>query len=162
MYLERNPLVFSAGMFWEKRVFGCCASNFDTPDYLDLALAITDAARRQDERRWDPKAPSTIIARRLFASVKAHLDEIDAEDLMLYCSIGTALDRFHGADAFFRVRSHVVFIDITMRLDKRSRKAFLFRPQNLTKRNLFVFGRAIAAVLNDGIASSRKTTVAAP
>src|SRR5581483_9077362 len=150
MELEKKlALEKSSGARWEKQFFGCSASEFEQCAYQGLHRALNEVVRIQHARGWDPINPPTEIGRRLFEAVKSFLSPEDAADLRLYCAIGTALDIYHGADGFFRVRGHVVLIDLTTRLDKMQGKAFIFIRRDRGTRRIGTAAKKIADLLND-------------
>jgi len=147
-----------AGWDWERSVFGFSAKDFPKyPRYEDLHAAIDRAASLQGQYGWDPKNPSTKIGLKLYESVKVCLEPGDAADLEFYCSLGTALDWYHGADAFFRIRTHVVLIDITTRHDKRPKGSIIFMKSSRSENGISQIGKQIADVLNRGIQKFEET-----
>jgi len=79
----------------------------------------------------------------------------DASDLRLYCALGTALDMYHGADGFLRVRTHVVLLDLTVRRDKVQRKSVIFRKSDKSNRRIGAVAEQIASLLNGSIYNNK-------
>jgi hypothetical protein len=75
---------------------------------------------------WNPKEPSTEIARVLFESVASHLEN-RRENLRFYSSVGTLLDYKYGTDCFFILKDReyeaIITIDLTINRRKRKSKA---------------------------------------
>ncbi len=144
-----------SGPWWERRFFGCSADQFPLPKYETLHKSFDMVVRVQAERGWDPSNPSTEISKRLFDRVGTMLKPSDASDLRLYCALGTALDMYHGADGFLRVRTHVVLLDLTVRRDKVQRKSVIFRKSDKSNRRIGAVAEQIASLLNGSIYNNK-------
>ncbi len=140
-----------SGPEWERRFFGCSADQFPLPKYEALHNSFDTVVRIQAERGWDPSNPSTEISKRLFDCVGRMLKPTDASDLRLYCALGTALDIYHGADGFLRIRTHVVLLDLTVRRDKVQRKSVIFRKSDKSNKRIGKVAEQIAVLLNESI-----------
>lgn len=70
--------------------------------------------------------------RDVFRAVQLHLPEKDRPFLMLFSTLGTPLDKVHGADCFFHLRGAIVSVDLTLSMTKKIRKypAHLFFTDN--------------------------------
>ena len=113
--------------------------------------------------KWNPTKPHTLIGQRLFENVKSFLNREDRDSLRFYCALGTALDRFHRTDGLFRVRNHLVLLDVTTREDKIVRSSVIFKARDRSMKRITVVGRQIAHLLNESIKRSKLVaTTAAP
>ncbi len=145
------------GAEWEKIFFGCSSKQFPRPQqYKSLHEAIDIVAKSQSLRNWNPDNPPTAMGKRLFKEVKHHLRPKDAHDLKLYCAIGFEVDWFHRADGFFRVRSHVVFFDLTTRNDKVQRTSVILKESDKSLRRMDHVARKIAHTLTASIDKDAK------
>lgn len=73
---------------------------------------------------WDPTDPMPRFANNLHAEVAQELGLEDWSELKLYTAVGSALDRYHGVDAFFEYGDGRVTLDVT----KNPAKAEGYKP----------------------------------
>lgn len=84
----------------------------------------------KSHQRGDPYRPNRFFPKNLYESLRgdSELNINDEKQLAYYTAVGSALDRFHGVDAFFEYRSEKgktirVTIDVTTNPSKDNYKA---------------------------------------
>lgn len=108
-YLETRKRL---GRQLEKDFFGVEA-DFDSEKVRDeyrWSSAETRFRRvieLQESLPWNPRNPSTDMARTLFEAAKERLPNELRKELLLVCAIGTELDWCYGVDGFFVLSSNL-------------------------------------------------------
>ncbi len=88
------------GKIFEEEVIGHCEVSWDGR-YIPFAAALRQVERSQPSKNR--------TANELLAQVRKHVPQVE-----LYCAVGTALDRFHGIDGYFRFAGIMVTFDISL------------------------------------------------
>lgn len=140
------------GHLFEYEVLGVAAKFVTREDikYIPYRQALQQAKQKQ-VKEWDPTDPPTSVANDLHAMVALKLGIDNWSELKLFSSIGQALDRFHGVDAFFEHRGNVCTIDLTLK-DKGGYKADMeVTPRDLEKDAMRCLAGDIARRLKGGV-----------
>ncbi len=119
---------------------------------MSIGEALNQVARSQFQYGWNTSNPHTMMGKRLFEAVKQHLPPTEAADLRFYCAIGSILDRRYATDGFFRVRNHVVLVDVTTDSLKPWKTAVIFYKSNGSPERIIATGKLIADLLMKSIA----------
>ena len=117
----------SSGYDFEKKVLGVSSK--------DVSQKVTHLFRRrtkfkkaveivkdiQNVLEWDPKNPSTEIARMIYKTICSGLSKHSGK-LCFYSALGTTLDYRYGTDCFFSLqigdRESIVTVDLAIRRKK--------------------------------------------
>lgn len=147
---RRTVYAIGPGQLWEIKVFGCCSNQFYRPSYIPWQDAVLNARKLQKKLDWIPAKPKTEAALLLYEAVQKRLTLQHARKrLQLYCSIGTALDFWHGTDGFFSIDRCIVCIDLTANQKKApAGRIFLFKSDHL-KYGSDNLARKIAKAFNE-------------
>lgn len=147
---EDQPETYEGGQ-WEENFFGVRSNQFRNAPYADKNQVLQWLAANQNLYDWNPKAPKTKPAKKLFNLVKAGLPVDWAEKLELACAIGSAVDQHHGVDGFFTFEgihdSLVIGIDLTTNPDKLNRNLYITTVYEFG--DFEVLGDVIAKKLSD-------------
>lgn len=110
--IERRGETGYTGKFLEADMFG---ERFAKGDNADADYLSYDAALEQVKESYskDPTDPQPLFANDLHAEVAEELGLEDYSELKLYSAVNSALDRYHGVDAFFEHRGARVTMDVT-------------------------------------------------
>lgn len=117
------------GRFFETDNFGESLAR-DT-QYLEYDKALEEVKNNQP---WDPTDPKPRFANDLHAEVALELGlKDDWSELRFYTAIGSALDHYHGVDAFFEFDEARVTMDITKNPAKASgyKADFIIGPEEV-------------------------------
>ena len=123
----------NGGAEWELELFGRCHTQFEYIPFLNFSEAVSAVLRGQTQLDWDPQKPPTRPASLLYDRVRSMLSADDARLLGLYCTIGTALDYYHGTDAIFVINPYVVRLDAALGRGpkKEDSTAFIITPRDI-------------------------------
>lgn len=108
-------MLLYTGHLFEEEVFGRCRAKAN--GYIPYRQALAEVEANQP---WDPTDPGTRFANDLHAEVASALGLDDWTGLRFFTAIGSALDRYHGIDAFFRFGIAIVTLDVTLNDAKRN------------------------------------------
>ncbi|MDA2921881.1 hypothetical protein MYX07_01300 [Patescibacteria group bacterium AH-259-L07] len=146
------------GEEFEQEVLGCCGRGGWNGDYIPYRKSLALVKRFQP---WNPAEPRPEVARALHASVALALNIEDWSELMLYTSINSPLDYYHGIDAFFEYKGRVVTLDVTINPHKGQykadftiyRKDVYFLDGGINQEGIRAIGNEIARWLSGGFLS---------
>lgn len=130
-------------MQWEKRIFGCCSSEFYRPDHIPWQTAVGNVIKLQEKLDWDPARPKTPIGLELFECVQSYLYPEAAKRLRFYCAIGTAFDFWHGVDGFLAIDHYKIFIDVSVMKQVEKNGVLLFYPED-SGQHLWRFAKRVS------------------
>jgi len=135
------------GHAFERLFFGR-SSNFDRailPTFQSFGQSLLYVKEHQCFLDWNPFHPGTVESERLFEAIQDKLPRRLSRKLLLYSSIGTTLDVFHGIDGFFAIDGcdFIVSFDLvrtTHTWNKLSQKAdFMVNPSDLNDWENFTY-----------------------
>lgn len=99
------------GVLFEEEVLCKCTWSWKTSGYVPYKKAIAEV-RNNQPKGYDPTDPNNPAMNDLHCLLCEELSIEDYSDMKLYTAVGSALDRFHGVDAFFEWQGYVVTIDV--------------------------------------------------
>jgi len=135
---EYGPKFGITGKIVEREVFGDPAEfvegrkkrDFGHEKYMSYRAAMQEVKDIQNnpENGMDPADPEKEFANDLHASIAQEITPDDYSKLRFYTAVETALDHFHGVDAFFEVdldngKTAIITLDVTTNPNKLSYKA---------------------------------------
>lgn len=102
---------------------------------------------------WDPADPSSRAANNLQVLIAEALGAEDYSEVKLYTAVGSALDKFHGVDAFVEWMGFVVTIDLTANLLKDVYKAdiIIHEDEIYDQEQLWIVAEQIAQLLRQRV-----------
>lgn len=118
--------------------------------YQDFHASMARLPYIQSSRfSWNPGSPKSRASAALFKAVKARVGFAQANQLRLYCAIGTSLDVHHGADGVFAIKDSYVCIDLTIDPKKKAKRddVVLVKKQDLIDDRFEEIGNAIGEIL---------------
>jgi len=106
------------GRLFEEECLGRCSvgNNGYIPRYQAMDVV-------RENQPWDPSDPEPSEVNDLHAMIALSLDLEEWASLKFFTAVGTALDYFHGVDAFVEFQGKVVTLDLTTHPAKQEGKA---------------------------------------
>lgn len=142
--LTVKPTPIEQGVLWEKEFFGVSNDMYGEPQYLNWQNAVAQVVEIQGHYNWDPRRPRTTKASEALDCVRSYLPPWMARKVGLFCSIGTALDRFHGVDGFFLIDDWLVTVDLATKMKTGDVKADFILAKNQSDVKLWRFCEEVA------------------
>lgn len=129
------------GRLFEAEVLGEIMVVARSREYRSYTAALAEVRQAQP---WEPTDPRPRLASDLHASVCEALGVENYSEVALYTAVGSALDFFHGVDAFVEWRGEIVTIDLTVNPYKVRHKADVIVGPVDFESNLEATARTIA------------------
>ncbi len=122
-----------SGYDFERLIFGIDSSQMLEPHRLGYDDSLLDAIRRHRKLQWNPKTPSTPMAKELHNCVRSYLPADMQDSLRLYCALGSSLDFWHGVDGFFMTdEKGVATFDVSCRNKPNVKADFLIKRRDIS------------------------------